>query len=554
MRIGAHNISIPVFTNYRLANAALYDSMRKISSGERIERPGDAPAEMGISESFRFQLRNSLESQRTIDNARNMMLTSDAWMQEVQNMLGRMGELAAGASDSSKNDADRAALNEEYTQLKAEIGRVARDAKYNKVQVMGRDQVLSYDRDKETFVFSQLDGSEAYALPTKILSGLSATNNLGFLFGSGNDYVLSHDGASIFYVDSNDDLVKYNIEGGTIARDSAVSGSIGLEVDEQGRLWYAESTAPGVYSLKQQDTLNWTQDTDILAGTEIVDMASTEFKVYDDRVYYLNTSGEIVSRSIINPAEIQVELSNTSFTLSTAAGRFAISEDGLFVADVPASGTVRVINTETQEYAVFMVDPNASISDIHFSVDTQELFFLESGSGEIRSIAVDADDTPEFGEIITVREPSGASGFDGLSLDGGSHRARFKVHNGPDAGQTSVFLGADVRLNTLGLTRTDITTIDKAQEALRAVDKAVDRMSVQRALVGAQYSRLTHSYNSLADYVSNVEQADSRLRDTDIASESALLAAAQVRYQATTSLMVRANQIPQAILRLFDAR
>ena len=107
MRIGLNPAAVSVYKGVRQAADALYTSMGKLSSGERISRPGDAPADFGISEMLRYQIRNSNEAKRNIENARNMLSSADTWMQATSDILSRMAELSISAVDSSKSLQDR---------------------------------------------------------------------------------------------------------------------------------------------------------------------------------------------------------------------------------------------------------------------------------------------------------------------------------------------------------------------------------------------------------------------------------------------------------------
>jgi len=108
MRISNNPAAISVYKGVRQAADALYSSMSKLSTGERLSRPGDAPADYGISEMLRYQIRNGTEAKRNIENARNMISSADSWMQATSDILTRMSELSVAASDSSKSPQDRA--------------------------------------------------------------------------------------------------------------------------------------------------------------------------------------------------------------------------------------------------------------------------------------------------------------------------------------------------------------------------------------------------------------------------------------------------------------
>jgi len=435
------------------------------------------------------------------------------------------------------------------------VGRIARQSKYNGLQVVGRDQLVTYDQDKETFVFAQLDGSETYSMPVKVLSGLQSQNNQDFLYDPSNGFTQSYDGSYLFYADSNNNLVKYDIENGTLFRDVADTADKAFDVDETGRLWSAAETAPGsgVYQLKQQDVTSWEQDTTLVADGDIADMASKEFRIYQDRVYYVNTAGDMVSRGLNAHNDLQVEYSATiDGAFSTTEGQFAISQDGLFAADMPAAGVVRVINTETKLAQSFALPSNITVDQLQFSSDGQELMYIDTQENAIHRIEMTAGDQPQMYQDIKVKSPSGATGFTGLSVDGGSHRSIFRVHNGPDAVQESFITTGDVRLVTLGLSRAHIDTLEEAGDALKAVQNAIDTVSVQRARLGAEAARIDKTYDALVLYNDSIEQAEAQISDTDIAKESSEMMALQVRHETALAMMAQANQQPSTVLRLLQ--
>lgn len=536
------------------AQTRLYASMQRLSTGTRLNRPGDAPADFSIASALRQQITNTQESYRNIEKAQSMINTADSWLQEVQNMLSRMSELAIASADASKSNGDRANLQLEFSQLQEEISRIGRDARYNGIQVAGRDQILSYDQDKETFVFSQIDGSEAYSLDQTILSGVKSKNGIDFNFDPSNDYVMSQDGKSIYYVDSNNGLNKYNIETNEIARDSNDTEAKGMEVDENGRLWVATetTTGSGVYTLYQQDTNTWGADTTLISAGDIADMASTEMSFYENRVYYMNTSGNIVSRSLQNIADVKVELDGSQFAFNTTDGKFAISEDGQYLVDTTAANTIRVTNMTTNKSTSIDVDSAITVDQVKFSVDNREVVFTDSAGSALYRVPMKAGDKPTLSGYEVLRNASGGTGFAGFSVDGGSHAANFHIHSGPDHSQWTFVTAADVRLNTLGLTRLKITGINEAQEAVATIAEAIDRVSVQRSMLGAEASRLSHTYDAMRSYEQNISDAESIISDTDMASESAEMARWQVQQEAAMAMIAQSNTSSQRVLSLLN--
>ena len=102
----------------------LRGSMSRLSSGLKIESAADDPAGLAISERLRAQARNSAAAAQNIENALSYAQTADSWMQKIQDIAGRMGELAVAANDGTKTQTDRDQLQKEFTQMQKEITRI----------------------------------------------------------------------------------------------------------------------------------------------------------------------------------------------------------------------------------------------------------------------------------------------------------------------------------------------------------------------------------------------------------------------------------------------
>jgi flagellin-like hook-associated protein FlgL len=249
---------------------------------------------------------------------------------------------------------------------------------------------------------------------------------------------------------------------------------------------------------------------------------------------------------------VKVELASTDLAFANTAGQFSLSHDGLFMADVPSAGTIRVTNLESHKSQTFTVGTSITVDQLTFSSDNLELFYVDTVENAVRRLNMEPGDTPSLHLDEKIHAPTGALGFAGLSLDGGSHRSHVRIHNGPDGVQESFFQTGDARLLTLGLSRTSVASVDQAKHALGKVQSAIDELSIQRARLGAEASRINFSYEANLNYADNIMQAEAILRDTDVVKESANLAEYQVRHQAAIALLAQANQAPRAALSLLQ--
>lgn len=104
-------------------------------------------------------------------------------------------------------------------------------------------------------------------------------------------------------------------------------------------------------------------------------------------------------------------------------------------------------------------------------------------------------------------------------------------------------------LSSLGLRSTLDVTISPAQ-AIVAVDRALDYVNSQRAVIGAQTSRLESAMANLQNSSENLSASRSRILDADFAVETATLARQQILQQAGSAMVAQANQLPQGVLAL----
>ena len=95
-----------------------------------------------------------------------------------------------------------------------------------------------------------------------------------------------------------------------------------------------------------------------------------------------------------------------------------------------------------------------------------------------------------------------------------------------------------------------MATQDSANLAIGTIDQALSKVNAQRADLGAYQNRLESSTRSIMVGSENLQAAESRIRDTNMAQESSLLAKNQVLTQAAVSMLAQANQKPQMVLQL----
>jgi flagellin len=195
----------------------------------------------------------------------------------------------------------------------------------------------------------------------------------------------------------------------------------------------------------------------------------------------------------------------------------------------------------------------------------RDLAVQASSSGSQDSDARDAAQT-EFTQLnkeldrIASTTSFGGQHLLGLGISGQSaYNGTFQVGaNTSAADQINVDLGASAFGSVTGVTGFDsvglgVASLDlgaSAASAIDSLDTAIKGISTARATLGAYQNRFEHTINNLNVAVENLSASESRIRDTDMASEMVSFTRSQILTQAGTSMLAQANQAPQNVLSL----
>ena len=194
----------------------------------------------------------------------------------------------------------------------------------------------------------------------------------------------------------------------------------------------------------------------------------------------------------------------------------------------------------------------------------RDLAVQASNSGSMSS-ASQADAQTEFGQLQKELDRiASTTNFNGINLFSGSYTGSFQV--GANASGANVVAVDLTSTNISAWTGGSATGVDSTGLGVRhgrpsarsppprlrsrSVDTAIQSVSTIRANLGAYQNRFQHTINNLNVAVQNLSASESRIRDTDMASEMSNFTKAQVLQQAGVAMLAQANQMPQAILKL----
>src|SRR5690606_30112877 len=154
-------------------------------------------------------------------------------------------------------------------------------------------------------------------------------------------------------------------------------------------------------------------------------------------------------------------------------------------------------------------------------------------------------------EIQRIAEVTEFNGRDLLNGTGGLFDIQVGIHNDAFKDRISFNAGAaNASLDALGIASESLATKEMAQTSLSVVDDAMVSVNAMRANLGALQNRLQSTVNNLNIAHENLSAANSRIRDADIAEESAELTRNTILKQAGVSVLGQANNIQQMALKL----
>lgn len=131
----------------------------------------------------------------------------------------------------------------------------------------------------------------------------------------------------------------------------------------------------------------------------------------------------------------------------------------------------------------------------------------------------------------------------------------YDIHVGTSANEKTDWISydasaTDVTTDTLGISDLDFVSKEGARSGLAALDAAQSSVNGSRATLGALQNRLSSTVDVIGTMVENMSAANSRIRDTDVASSSSELARNNILLQGTTGVLAQANQMPSLALKL----
>ncbi|WP_323752015.1 flagellin [Marinobacter sp.] len=575
-----------------LSNQAL----ERLSSGLRINSAKDDAAGLAISTRFQSQISGLTVATRNANDGISLAQTAEGALEEITNNLQRIRELSVQSANATNSASDREALNAEVQQRVAEVNRIASQTSFNGLKVLDGtfgDQAFQVGANAgETISIGGLDtrGSELGATISQT-SGLSST-----VLGAGDAAETTVDLSGTFAFDGTETFggtIDINGETLTIADsayadadalasavqtaiDANTSGNLdGITVDDDGSgglvFTNANNTAAtSSFNLQTDDANTVTEDVsniDASAGSttsqDNYDISGFDFTnggtlTVDgtDITIASGASGSDIASQLQDAfgnanTTVTYDATNEAFDISVSNGnQFNPPEVTIAANDASASfseaPSIAAAPTLAEAFeAGDTVTFEVTVEDESFTVtDASNLQDVVSQiNGKTTDTGVSAFLSANGDEIVFASE-KGEDFTASITTDLDSNATTVEVNQAID---TASDASSSVSLNSL-----DISTRAGSDEALVAIDFAINQVNEFRSDLGAVQNRFESTIANLATSVENLSASNSRILDADFAAETAKLSKAQVLQQAGISVLAQANARPQQVLSLLQ--
>jgi flagellin len=528
-----HNISAQNANEAMRKNVAgLKKQTEKLSTGYNINRAADNAAGLAISEKMRSQIRGLTQASANSNDAISLIQTAEGGLQETEDIMQRMRELAVQSANGTYTDEDREQIQHEVDALKSEVDRISSATEYNEMKLLdgsldgGAGNTGEYGArfglvadgtggafNKGTTVTSDVKGIKVTV--TTSASGKGGEN--ASWDDAGQTLTLNLANGQTYTQSQIDDLVK-NASFDKAATNQPANVKINL-ANGQTKSVAADTSLNG----GTEAGVRASKSSDIKAF--LVNANSTEG--YADTITFTSNSYGADTRTVTISTDVAA---GKEYVETTKADTDDYTKDGKFTIHL-ATGVEyseddieKLMAKEGYDYSVTLEDSAAPDGDVKFYANTsttKAVGALAGGAG--------------------VGKDSVASAGEGLTFQIGA--------NGVEDQRLTVNIG-DMSSAALGISNVSVAKQDDANTAINKIDDAIKTVSSQRAKLGAVQNRLEHTVNSLNTANENLSAAESQIRDTDMAAEMIKYTKSNILQQASQSMLAQANQQPQGVLQL----
>ena len=510
--INTNIASLNAQRNLTTSQSATQTAIQRLSTGLRINSAKDDAAGLAISERFKTQINGLNQAVRNANDGISLAQTAEGALGQIGDNLQRIRTLSVQSRNATNSPEDRAALQKEVTQLTAEIDRVAKGTEFNGTKLI--------DGSFTSQAF-QVGANQGQTIDVADIANAN-TDSLGSWTSVATSAVVNGaaaPGSAIAAVDA-----KATLAVATVAEPTGAAGSVGYS---------AGSVTIGNNTFTVAATT--TQATAAAAKEALLTNIAAAVNTAAQPGLTATTSGTGAAASIVftnsSSAQFSVTATNVAGTTNVkaqtpASASFAAIADGEITINGTSLGAIGATTNGANRLSALAdaINNKADTTGVKATIDSGRLKLSSDGKDIVIAGATTAN---------TVRDTGLITGTTATTT-------------GQLAGSVSFAAGKQ----QVGFANLDISTIEGADNAIKAMDAALKSVNESRANLGAIQNRFSSVVSNLQTTSENLSSSRSRIVDADFAEETAAMTRNQILQQAGTAMLAQANSLPNNVLTL----
>ncbi|MEL0278274.1 MAG: flagellin [Deltaproteobacteria bacterium] len=577
LRVNSNVAALNALRHLNHTEKELSRNLERLSSGRRLNRAADGPAELVISEQMKAQITGLEQSIRNSETSISMIQTTEGALSEVSSILINLRQLAVHSANEATNDEKMLQANQgEIENLLVTLSNISKNTQFgtrtlldgsNSVSGVAVGDGMDFVEAKEFTKASPAEGYKINITQPATRSMAVAENTLAMedIYKS---FVISEGGRTV-EVNVRDNLDLYrDVE--RLLQAANTSREPGFK--EKTELALQQLVANEMQRQIDQAGLNL--EVMVYKPLDTLGETLSDFNNLEDVLNKLEQypSEEILSEfnKLANEEVIVIRHreygSEPTFTVTTEI-------DDFFDMDTPANKAVTAIPGRDVEGTI---GGNPEFDGGEPAIGRGQLLSAAPGTvaegvtvrygGEPDDIIYEVFNRRENKIAGTLLRQMERGAMVGEDIDGYVHVSQrslaFQV--GPSEGQqrkisiqsispTKLARNIDNDSQFRSLNDIEVLDVDSAQDALKLIDVAVSEISSLRGDLGSfQKNALESNLSSLRVTRENLVSAESTLADADMAEEMSSLVRNQILMSSGTAMLAQANQVPQSVLTLLE--
>ena len=577
LRVNSNVAALNALRHLNHTEKELSGNLERLSSGRRLNRAADGPAELVISEQMKAQITGLEQSIRNSETSISMIQTTEGALSEVSSILINLRQLAVHSANEATNDEKMLQANQgEIENLLVTLSNISKNTQFgtrtlldgsNSVSGVAVGDGMDFVEAKELTKASPAEGYKINITQPATRSMAVAENTLAMedIYKS---FVISEGGRTV-EVNVRDNLELYrDVE--RLLQAANTSREPGFK--EKTELALQQLVANEMQRQIDQAGLNL--EVMVYKPLDTLGETLSDFNNLEDVLNKLEQypSEEILSElnKLANEEVIVIRHreygSEPTFTVTTEI-------DDFFDMDTPANKAVTAIPGRDVEGTI---GGNPEFDGGEPAVGRGQLLSAAPGTvaegvtvrygGEPDDIIYEVFNRRENKIAGTLLRQMERGTMVGEDIDGYVHVSQrslaFQV--GPSEGQqrkisiqsispTKLARNIDNDSQFRSLNDIEVLDVESAQDALKLIDVAVGEISSLRGDLGSfQKNALESNLSSLRVTRENLVSAESTLADADMAEEMSSLVRNQILMSSGTAMLAQANQVPQSVLTLLE--